>query len=86
MTVCRAGKNPTRGLVTSVMVRGTELRTTSKCSHRASRFSKEAPQFAQEEMEMLDRPGIMRGECEPWLLRSRLAVRCIVRIRNCKEG
>jgi len=37
-------------------------------------------------MKMLDRPGIMRGECEPWLLRLWLAVQCIVRIRSYKEG
>ena len=41
---------------------------------------------AHKEIEMLDRLGIMRGGCELCLLRLRLAVRCIVRIRSCKEG
>jgi hypothetical protein len=39
----------------------------------------------QKEMEMLDRLGIMRGVCEPCLLRLRLAAHRAVENR-CKEG
>jgi hypothetical protein len=39
----------------------------------------------QKEMEMLDRLSIMRGVCEPSLLRLRLAAHCAVENR-CKEG
>ena len=46
---------------------------------------KDAQGEKQKEIEMLDRLGIMRGGCEPCLLRLRLAAHCAVENR-CKEG
>jgi hypothetical protein len=52
---------------------------------RREKMTKPAEQDAQgekqKEMEMLDRLGIMRGVCEPSLLRLRLATHCAVENR-----
>jgi len=42
---------------------------------------KDAQEEKQKEMEMLDKPGTMRGVCEPSLLRLRLAAHCAVENR-----
>jgi hypothetical protein len=42
---------------------------------------KDAQEEKQKEIEMLDRLGIMRGRCEPSLLRLRLAAHCAVENR-----